>query len=207
MVLKELGVAHELRWVDRAGGALSTASYRRLHPLGKIPVMESPDGPIFEAAAILLYLADRHPAANLAPAPNSAERAAFLKWLFFLSSNVHPTLLSFFYPERIAGENGAPAVLAHAHAHMMVLLTALDLMVLQEKPAWFSPDRPGILGYYTGMLMRWLASFGDGHPSYFRSHEFPGLHRVLLPLENRAAARSVALHEKLGPTIFTNPQF
>lgn len=203
MVLCELGVPHEARLIDRESGVLAGPEYRALHPLGKIPAIETPDGPMFETAAILLYLADKH--AALAPAPDHPDRAAFLKWLFFTSTNVHPTLMQLFYPERVAGDGCVDAVLDHAGGQMRILLTALNTMIAAQHPAWLSPDQPGILGYYIGMLVRWLASYGPGHPSYFRSAEFPALHAVVLALENRPAARSVADDEALGPTIFTNP--
>ena len=102
MVLAELGVQHRCALIDREAGVLSSPAYRALHPLGQIPALETPDGPMFETAAILLYLADRHP--GLAPAPDAPARAAFLSWLFFTSTNIHTTLLQLFYPDRSAGQ-------------------------------------------------------------------------------------------------------
>ena len=101
LVLLELNLPHDTRLIDRQAGALNAPEYRAMHPLGLIPAFETPDGPMFETAAILLYLSDRHP--GLAPAPGDSDRAAFLKWLFFTSSNVHPTMLQLFYPDRTAG--------------------------------------------------------------------------------------------------------
>ena len=51
MVLLELGLPHEVRAVDRAGGELASTDYRALHPLGLIPALETPDGTMFETAA------------------------------------------------------------------------------------------------------------------------------------------------------------
>ena len=205
MVLAELGVPHQSRLIDREAGALDSPAYRAMHPLGLIPAMETPDGPMFETAAILLYLSDRHP--GLAPAPDSPQRAAFLKWLFFTSTNIHTCLLQLFYPGRVAGEALVDPVMAHARVRMQTYLTALDDMVARDRPDWFSPDQPCLLGYHVGMLVRWLATNGAGHPSYFRSADFPALHAVLLGHERRAAALAVAADENLGPTVFTNPAY
>lgn len=201
IALADLGVPHECRLIDRAAGALDSPAYRAMHPLGKIPALETPDGPMFETAAMLLYLADRHQA--LAPAPTAPDRAAFLKWLFFVSTNVHPTLLQLFYPERTAGPACVDAVAAHAHDHMHLLLTALEAMVAADHPVWLSA-KPSILGYYLGMLLHWLSSMPQDHPAYFATTDFPALHAVLAALETQAAVQSIAADEDLGTTPFTN---
>ena len=205
LVLAELAAPHQSLLIDREAGALASPAYRAMHPLGLIPAMETPDGPMFETAAMLLYLSDRHP--GLAPAPGSPQRAAFLKWLFFTSTNIHPCLLQLFYPDRVAGEAAMDAVMAHARLRMQTYLTLINDMVARDAPDWLSADQPGLMGYYLGVLVRWLATYGAGHPSYFRSVDFPALHAVLAAHEGRAAALGVAADENLGPTLFTNPAY
>ncbi len=188
--------------IDRAAGALESAGYRAMHPLGKIPAMQTPDGPMFESAAILLYLADRHP--GLAPAPDSADRAAFLKWLFFTSTNIHATLMNVFYPERVAGPENAEAVVAHAGARLHQYFSVLDQMVGCDAPDWLSA-KPSVMGFYVGVLVRWLSGFPAGHPARLTSADLPALGPILAALESSAAARSVAEAEGCVPTIFTQP--
>ncbi|MEY3532451.1 MAG: hypothetical protein RI979_475, partial [Pseudomonadota bacterium] len=48
MVLAELGVQHRCALIDREAGVLASPAYRALHPLGQIPALETPDGPMFE---------------------------------------------------------------------------------------------------------------------------------------------------------------
>lgn len=202
MVLLELGVPHECRLIDRENGALDSPAYRAMQPLGKIPAMETPDGPMFETAAMLLYLADRHP--GLVPRPESPDRAAFLKWFFFTSTNVHPTLLDLFYPDRVAGEDAVAEVQTRARAKMLNFLTILN-DACKDSPAWLPADRPSLLGYYLGMLIHWLGSYDADHPSHFMAHHFPALHRVMAALETRDAAQKIALEEGLGALPFTAP--
>ena len=190
--------------IDRDGGELDTPEYRAMQPLGKIPAMQTPDGPMFETAAILLYLADRHP--GLAPAPDSPQRAAFLKWFFFTSTNLHPTLLQVFYPDRVAGEAHATIVKTLAVQRLRDYLTLLDKMVARDAPDWLSA-KPSALSYYVAVLIRWLAGFGPGTIGYIRSEEYPALHAILLALETTPPALEVAEIEHLGPTIFTNPSY
>lgn len=188
--------------IDRAGGALATEAYRALHPLGKIPALETPEGPMFETAAILLYLADRHP--GLAPGPQDPERAAFLSWLFFTSTNLHSPLMQAFYPERVAGAQNVAAVLTHAGASLHHCFAVLDAMVAREAPEWLSA-RPSVLAYYVAVLLRWLAGFPPGHPARVTAADLPALAPILRALETSPAALELAELEGLGPTIFTNP--
>ncbi len=197
LLLEEMGQPYEVRLIDRAGGgALGSAAYRALHPLGLIPVLETPDGAIFETAAILLYLCERHP--GLAPAPGSPERAAFLKWLFFTSSNIHPQLMQLYHPERTAGPENSAAAVSHAKARLTELLTILEAMVEGDNPSFLSQNAATALGYYLAVLLRWLA---DDFPIA----NYPALHRVLSGLEARPATRTVAAAENLGATPFSNP--
>lgn len=202
MVLAELGVQHRCQLIDRAAGALSSPAYRAMQPLGLIPAMETPDGTMFETAAILLYLADRHP--GLAPALDSAERGDFLKWLFFTSTNAHTTLLQLFYPERTAGADCVQAVLDHALPKMKHYLSLLDAAAAPN-PGWLSQDRPTMLGYYIAMLLHWLGGFGADHPLQINAADYPSLCKVLTMLEAQHATQAIAEDEGLGPTPFTAP--
>jgi len=204
MVLLELGLPHEVRAVDRAGGELASTDYRALHPLGLIPALETPDGTMFETAAILLWLADRAPQSGLAPAPDSAARADFLKWLFFTSTNLHPHLLNLFYPDRAAGAANAGAVTEASRARIGTLMAALEAAAARG-PDWLSDRRPTLMGYYLGMLLRWLGSFPPDDPRRVELTDYPALHRVAAYIETRPAAQSVAADEGLGPLPFTEP--
>lgn len=204
LVLAELGVPHEARLIDRAGGALDSPAYRALQPMGLIPALETPDGPMFETGAMLLYLADRHP--SLAPLPGDPARADWLSWFVFTNNSVHTTLMQIFYPHRTAGEKCAAAVLQGARARMLGHLAHLEAKAA-TRPAWLAPDAPSSLGYYLGVMLRWLAQSQPDAPGHFDSRAYPALRAVIAALERRPAALSVAQAEDLGPTIFTNPAF
>lgn len=188
--------------IDRDAGGLDTPAYRALQPLGKIPALETPDGPMFETAAMLLYLADRHQ--GLAPAPHSPERAAFLKWYFFTATYLHTPLLQVFYPERIAGPACVEAVVAHASATYRANFALLDQMIAADQPAWLSA-KPSILGYFLGVLVRWSSGFPEGHPARLTTADLPALGPILAALETSPAALAVAKVEGCAPTIFTKP--
>jgi glutathione S-transferase len=66
--------------------------YRALHPLGRAPVAELAEGPLFESAALVWYVCDLHPAAGLAAPVGSYERGLQYQWSFFASSELEPPL-------------------------------------------------------------------------------------------------------------------
>ncbi|MCX8509188.1 MAG: glutathione S-transferase family protein [Rhodobacteraceae bacterium] len=205
ITLNELGVTYRDKLLNREAGEQDSPAYRALQPLGLIPALETPDGPMFETAAILLWLADRHGA--LAPAPMSHERAAFLKWFFFTTSHLHPVALQIIYPEKFAGTPEAePAFIRLALARARLAFAELE-KVASSRPAWLSPEVPSILGYYIAMLARWLKYNKPGDARHIDFAAYPALNRLAAGLEARPAALKAAEQEGLGATIFTSPDY
>ncbi|MEZ5778364.1 MAG: glutathione S-transferase family protein [Paracoccaceae bacterium] len=203
LVLEELGQPYRTRLVDRSTRQQDSAGYRRLNPGGLIPALETPDGPVFETAAILLWLSERH--AALAPQPGSPERGAFLKWLFFTSNTLHADMRLHFYPERHAGAPEAvPAFAAATRARILGHLGLLEGMA-GTRPDWFLPDAPSVLTFYISCLLRWLALYPRNAADWFDLSGWPSLRDVASAMEARPAATKAALAEGLGATIFTSP--
>ena len=190
IVMAELNLPHQTLLIDREAGQLASPGYRAMHPLGLIPALETPDGPMFETAAMLAYLSERH---GLAPAPGTPDRAAFLTWMFFTSTNLHTALLQVFYPDRTAGPANTHAVVEHASARLRTCLTLLN-DIAETRPSFLSDSQPTVLGYYIAVLMHWIAAD-------FPSTDYPALHRVLVYLESRPATKAAAAD--LGPHPFT----
>ncbi len=178
-------------------------AYRALQPLGLVPALETADGPMFETAAILLWLADRHGA--LAPTPDAPERAAFLKWFFFTSFNLHSTVMMLFYPDRYTGDAAANPTFQRTNAVRMAGYLAQIEAVAASRPTWLDPHAPSILGYYISMLLRWCGSFQPGDAGYVDLAAFPALMAMARALEDRPAAHAAARAEGLGTTIFSAP--
>jgi glutathione S-transferase len=202
ITLTEMGVPFALRLHDYDAGTLNTPAFRAISPFGLIPALETPDGPMFETGAILLWLSERH---GLAPAPLSRDRAAFLKWFVFVNTSVHNTAVLILHPERPAGEDAAHLVASTAHKQMQAHLAAIEAMIVADKPVWLSGAQPSVLGHYLGMLVRWTVAFPTYPEHTIQLDDTPALKAVLSALETRPAAQKVALAEGLGPTIYTNP--
>lgn len=89
-MLEEVGVPHELRFVDVMANGQKADDILALNPMGKLPILVDGDAIVTETAAIGLYLADRYAAGRLAPALDDPRRGAYLRWSLFAPSVIEP---------------------------------------------------------------------------------------------------------------------
>lgn len=206
LALEELGLPCQTVLIDRAARAQKAPAYLRLNPAGLIPVLETPDGAIFETGAILLWLADRHGA--LAPAPDSAERGAFLKWLFFTSNTLHTALRIRFYPEQYAGADAdaQAALRGHMKDEIARHLTLIEAEAAR-RPGWLGGRAPSALDFYLACLIRWARLYpADEANDWFRLADWPHLQAMAARLERCKSVQAAIHAEGLGATPFTAPR-
>ena len=204
LVLEELGQPYTLNTLNFDAGDLDSPAHRALNPFGKIPAMQTPDGPMFETAAITLWLADRHGA--LAPAPTAPDRADFLSWFFFTNFSLHTGMMNLVHPYRAGGEDISFAVSQTTHARLMSELATMDTMIASRKPRWLSAKEPSILTYHLAVLMRWMKAFAYFPEHAIDSANFPAIHAILRAMETRPAAIRAAADEGLTGAFFSNPE-
>jgi glutathione S-transferase len=91
IVAREAGIALTIEKVDLANRTTEAgANYLAVNPKGYVPALGLQDNSVLtEASAIIQYLADSQPAADLAPAHGSMERYRLLEWLGFISTEIH----------------------------------------------------------------------------------------------------------------------
>ncbi len=100
IVAHELGLTLELEKVNlREHLTESGEDYYAINPKGYIPALVLDDGQLLtEGVAIMQYLADLKPEANLVPDRTSFERYRLQEWLTFVNSEVHKMLGALFAP-------------------------------------------------------------------------------------------------------------
>lgn len=77
-----------------------------VNPMRQIPVLVTPEGEtITESAAILIWLAERHPEAGLAPPAGDPRRAQFLRWMVFVPASIYAMYWVRDEPARLAGDD------------------------------------------------------------------------------------------------------
>jgi glutathione S-transferase len=196
LLLEEIGVPFELKLVDRANNAHKSPKYLKLNPNGLIPVLVDGDIVLYETAAIVLHLCDQYPAAQLAPAVGSTERAHFYKWLVWLAASLQSQMPMYFYTDRyVAPGNaaGAAEVEARIEDKIAALVDQIDAHLAAHGGSWMLGERFSALDPYAFMLCRWTR--GMRRPARTLPHVAPFLQRVL----DRPATQRVLATEKLQP--------
>jgi glutathione S-transferase len=88
IALEEAGADYEFRKIDTAAGEQKTADYLKINPKARVPALVTDHGVLTENVALLQFVAQSYPKANLAPtdAFGLANMNAFNAWL---ASTVH----------------------------------------------------------------------------------------------------------------------
>jgi glutathione S-transferase len=91
IVARELNLELQLEKVDLATKQTAAgADYTAINPKGYVPALQLDEGVLLtEGPAILQYLADRKPAANLAPANGTLARYQLQSLLGYINSELH----------------------------------------------------------------------------------------------------------------------
>jgi glutathione S-transferase len=106
-MLEEAGCAYERVPIDIASGGKGNAEFLEVNPMAKVPALRDGEVMLAESGAICAYIADRYPAAGLAPAIGDPRRGRYLHWLFFAGNCIEPAYSQKFtnlqLPEGTAG--------------------------------------------------------------------------------------------------------
>ena len=103
-MLEELAVPYKTE-IMTFGQSIKAPDYLAINPMGKVPAIKHGDTVVTEVSAILAYLADRFPEKGLAPAPHSAERGPYYRWLFFMAGPFEMATTAQAYDWRIDDSN------------------------------------------------------------------------------------------------------
>jgi len=87
--LEEAGAAYALKHVDFARGEQRGPDYLKINPKARVPALATPQGILTETPAMLVYVAQLFPAANLAPIGDPFAFAQVQSFNSFLCSTLH----------------------------------------------------------------------------------------------------------------------
>ena len=108
MLLDEGDIPWEPVFIDIETGQNRSEEFLAINPAGFVPALRTPEGEIlFETAAILLYLAERHGLSELVPAAGDLDRGRFLSWFFFHTNELQPAFKTWFYGHRYTSDGHA----------------------------------------------------------------------------------------------------
>ena len=93
-MLEELGVPYEIQRYERDPKTmLAPDSLRKVHPLGKSPVITDGDLVVAESGAIIEYLAHTYGKDSLLPEPGGQAWLDYTYWLHYAEGSLMPPLL------------------------------------------------------------------------------------------------------------------
>jgi glutathione S-transferase len=184
LALLETGADYRLERVDLDAGAQRDAAYLKLNTNGLVPTLLIDGEPFYEAAACLMTIADRHPAAALAPRSDTLERAAWNQWIIHIANTVQPAFRMWFYPNElpVSAEMIAARIesawtrfdtqLAASGPYLLgEACTAADMMLLMVMRWSRNMPRPAT----EWPALRAFAARMKARPSWKRLYELEGL--------------------------------
>ena len=90
IALEEASADYKVTRLDLAKGDQKTADYLKVNPKARVPALVTNQGIITENPAILMYIAQTHPKAKLAPLDDPFALAQIQAFNSYLCSTVHP---------------------------------------------------------------------------------------------------------------------
>ena len=201
-------LSYELKWVDRSVKEHRSDQFlSTLNPQGLVPVLVDGDQPVFETAAIVLYLADKYQ--KLAPLVSAMpERPRFLQWLFYLSNTLHADLRVQFYPDRhVVDESAVGPLLEKTRERVAGHLSLLeDELAKNSSGPWLMGEQLTVLDFYLGALCRWSQLYPRGRAlSPDVLIRLPHLQALLTELEQLPAVVKVFPEHKIRAPFFNQP--
>lgn len=104
-LLEELELPYEIKFYQRdTKTMLAPPELRRIHPLGKSPVITDGEFTLAESGAIIGYLVDQYGQGKLKPESGTAEALKYNYWLHYAEGSLMPLLLMTLVFNRIEQE-------------------------------------------------------------------------------------------------------
>ncbi|HEY1097412.1 MAG TPA: glutathione S-transferase family protein [Myxococcota bacterium] len=158
--LEELGVPYEKVRVDITKGEQHAPAFKALNPMQKVPVVVHDGQPIFESAAIAIYLGEVFGVERgLFPAPGPL-RGQAIQWIVWanatLNEAVQRTRLSSPTSPRVPEERRNAAMSAWGKADLEARLGVLNDHLAGKE--WIVGDRFSIVDAHLGATAGWIAS-------------------------------------------------
>lgn len=166
---------------------LGSPEYLQVNPLGMVPALDVPNYRIItQANAILQYIADSHPEANLGADPSLNSESEFNEIMAFLTGDFHPAFWPMFTPGRYTTQKTSEAyeaVIEASHARIERVLAFLDNLIGESDHVY--KNKKSVADAYAYVMTRW--SIKSSTPW----SQFPNLSRFMHKMENDPVIQKV----------------
>jgi glutathione S-transferase len=155
--LEEVGADYELVTISAEEGR--GAEHRARHPLGRVPVLEDEQGPMFESTSLVFHVAELYPEAGLLPPPATHERAVVQGWSIFAMTELEAPAI-----ERYRQRETNPEASAKAAARCVEVVTVIE-DALSGKPPYLVGSRFSVADIVAGGVLGVAVRVGAIEPS------------------------------------------
>ena len=108
---EELQVPYEVVPVDMSPEYRASPEWRRLNPVGKVPVMKDGDLTMYESGAMVQIVLEKYGDGRLQPAPATPEHGLYLQWSWFAEATFERPLGEIVNPKRMFGPNASQEII------------------------------------------------------------------------------------------------
>ncbi|APV38657.1 glutathione transferase GstA [Pseudomonas frederiksbergensis] len=183
IVLRELDLPFELIRIDNTTKrTVNGDDFLAINPKGYVAALQLDNGQVLtEGPAILQFLADLRPEANLAPVSGTFERVRLQEWLNFVSTEIHGGLGWLFssqFPDEVK------ALIKEKLFKRFVVLS--QTLVRQD---YLMADGFSIADAYLFTVLRWTSVFG------IDLNQWPALVRFQARIDQRPAVKAALAAE------------
>ena len=159
IALEQAGAHYQARRIDFAKTEQRSPDYLRINPKGRVPALVTERGILTETPALLLFIAQSFPAAQLAPLEDPFALAQVQAFNSYLCSTVHVA-----HAHRMRGTRWTDDPQAILALQKKVPHTVGDCFVLIEQEMlqgpWVMGERYSISDIYLFTLAQWLEADG-----------------------------------------------
>ncbi len=156
IVLEWIGAQYET--VRMTPSSVKQPDYLRLNPGGTVPLLIDGAFSLTETVAILGYLADLHPGAELLGDGTPRGRAEVMRWLAFLNSDVHKAFKPIFVPARYHPDPALASTLKEtARGHVRAYFERIEAQLAGRS---FLTDQRSVADPYLLVMLRWTERTG-----------------------------------------------
>lgn len=183
IVLRELDLSFELIRVDNTTKRTASGEdFLAINPKGYVAALQLDNGQVLtEGPAILQYLADLRPEANLAPVSGTFERVRLQEWLNFVSTEIHGGLGWLFssqFPDEVKA-----LIKEKLFKRFVVLSQTL------ERQDYLMADGFSVADAYLFTVLRWAHLFA------IDLNEWPALARFQTRVDQRQTVKAALAAE------------
>jgi glutathione S-transferase len=185
IALEDAGAAYETNRVDFSKNAQQSPEYLSINPKGRVPALATPQGILTESPAILAYIAQSFPKANLAPLDDPFAFAQMQSFNNYLCSTVHIA-----HAMRVRGKRWADDESSLSDMKRKVPQNVSDCFKMIEqnmlKGPWVMGESYTVADPYLFTLARWMEgdsvnieTFPRVYDHHKRMAERPNVRKVL----------------------------